>query len=393
MLNLEEAFDAITHYIEDFPRYETENVTISESATRILSEDVRSSLSVPPEDNSAMDGYALHSDSVSQIPCNLKITQRICAGDKPGKLIPGSAARIFTGAPIPEGANCVIMQENCESIEDTVTLKQAIHEFDNIRRAGQDIRENEVILKKGTRLDARHIGLIASIGRTEVNVYRKVKVAIFSTGNELLESGQAPQKGKIFDSNRPMIEQLCRDLGCDVVSSFHIKDSLDATKTAFAEAAKRSDIIMSCGGVSVGEEDHVKTAVKALGQLNLWKVKIKPGKPFAFGKINSTVFIGLPGNPVSAFVTFFLFGQMIIKQLQGRTDASIPSYRTRACFTIPNPGTRAEFVRVQLRDDGAHRFSNQSSGVLTSVSWADALAFVPENQTVAKGDWIDVYPL
>ena len=388
---------------------DTETIDLLDALNRVAAFDIHSDINVPPADNSAMDGYAVCAKDVPEAGIKMEVSSRICAGDSPSALKPGTAARIFTGAEIPSGANAVIIQENTELVptqsriegsnipkenQETkfVIFNQAAEIAKNIRPKGQDIAKGEVVISAGTKLDPAHIGLIAAIGMNKVTVKRRLKVALISTGNELLEPGQPAESGKIYNSNRPLISSFLSAMNCSVTKVATVPDNLEATQKILAESADMADLVISIGGVSVGEEDHIKPAVESLGHLDLWKINIKPGKPVAFGHIRNTLFIGLPGNPVSSFVSFMMFCCPLIKRMQGRQDTELVSFKTPALFTIDKGRTRPEYMRVKVSSEGAEKFSNQSSGVLTSVAWANAVALIPSHETINQGDSIEVFP-
>ena len=370
----------------------THELPLRAALNKVISRDVTSSVNVPPMDNSAMDGFAVNHDEVIKDGITLPICQRITAGDIAQPLTPNSAARIFTGAEIPPNASAVVMQENCTFDDQKVTINQSPSEGQNIRRCGQDIKKNSTILKKGERISAQHIGLAASIGMSMLDVFREINVAIVSTGSELIEPGNPCPPGKIYNSNIAMLSALLDKLNCNLVRAQQVNDNFNSTRDELKRAAEIADLVISIGGVSVGEEDHVKAAVESIGQLDLWKIKIKPGKPIAFGSISQIPFVGLPGNPVSCFVSFLLFCDPIIRKIQGQGFSKPLSFFVPALFNIQRPRTRPEFVRVNVSDKGATLFENQSSGVLTSITWANAFALIPENSTVKRGDMIEIFP-
>lgn len=394
MKSFTQALTDIEHSLSAKRVDDTETLSVIHARGRVLADDLIAPINVPPSDNSAMDGYAICIDDALSLPARLPISQRIAAGDtSTTSLTRGSAARIFTGASIPVNANCVVMQENCTLDGDTIVINEGVTAEGNIRPRGQDIAMGSTALHKGKLLTAADLGLISSLGFAEIAVTRRVRVAIFSTGDELVAAGQALKHGQIYDSNRLMIEALCTDLGCDISVSAHISDNLQHTQTALLGASECSDVIITCGGVSVGEEDHVKTAVDVIGDLDFWKIKIKPGKPFAFGSIGQSTFIGLPGNPVSAFTTFFFFARCAIRTLQGATNTQLKSVPIKSAFSTQRAQTRDEFVRVRITDKGLEKYPNQSSGALSSVVWADALALVPADTCIKVGDNVTVYPI
>ncbi len=372
---------------------ETESVPLHASAARILARDVVSPLDVPAHDNSAMDGYAVNTRDFANGKKDFAVSQRVAAGEVPTPLREGTMARIFTGADVPVNADAVVMQENCRDLGDNrLHIEVLPTTGDNIRQRGQDIYKGARILTQGQLLEAAQLGLLASIGQHQLSVFRRLRVSLFGTGNELVEPGENLKAGQIYNSNRPMLEHLLTSLGCHLRRSAIVNDSLQNTIDAFAASAEDCDLIISTGGVSVGEEDHVKAAVDTLGKLNLWKVRLKPGKPLAYGSVRSAVFLGLPGNPVSAFVTFLLFAAPLIRKLQGAKVTAPTGFLLPADFAINKAQSRPEFLRVRIEDQKVKKFPNQSSGVLTSVCWANALARVPEHTTIREGDPVEVFP-
>ena len=381
---------------------------------RVLAQDLTASLNVPANDNSAMDGYAVRAVDCVDAGTALQVSQRIPAGISTSglkPLAPFSAARIFTGAPIPPGADAVVMQEDCTAIEGDsgagssagsssgayVRVRVAPAPGQHIRRGGEDVAAGDVVLPAGARLGPASLGLAASIGFDQLQVARRVRVALFSTGDELVMPGDVlPQdmlSGAIYNSNRFFLRTLLQRLGCEVTDMGIVPDRLDVTIKALKTASTRHDLILTSGGVSVGEEDHIKPAVRALGELNLWQIAIKPGKPFAYGKVNAAHFIGLPGNPVSSFVTFLLLVRPFILKLQGATNLATKSIAATAHFTWAKADKRREFLRVrQNAAGGLDLFENQSSGVLTSAVWGDGLLDNPPGQKIAPGDSVQFIP-
>ncbi len=386
-----------------------ESVSTFEADGRVLAQDLVSALQVPPEDNSSMDGYAVRCtdvvqalrESLSDSP-ELPVSQRIAAGTSGAPLLPMSAARIFTGAQIPLGADAVVMQEDCEVLaSDTsassVRIKAVPMPGQWLRCAGEDIRQGALVLAKGDRLTPAELGLAASIGMDFLPVARRPRVALFSTGDELVMPGAVPPEqmkpGAIYNSNRFFLRALLLRLGCAVSDLGIVPDQLDATVQALRAAAQNHDLILTSGGVSVGEEDHIKPAVQSLGSLDLWQIAIKPGKPFAYGRVQSAHFIGLPGNPVSSFVTFLLLVRPFLLKLQGASQVTMKSSAATAHFTWARADRRREFLRVRRNAaDGLDLFANQSSGVLTSAVWADGLVDNPPGQTIAVGDVVSFIP-
>jgi molybdopterin molybdotransferase len=372
-------------------------VPLHDALGRVLAEPVVSRIDVPSWDNSAMDGYAVRSADLTGEPPRLRVVQRIAAGSAGGQLPPGTAARIFTGAPIPPGADTVVVQEACERVGDAVLIRELPKRGANIRRAGEDIRNGTAVIAAGTRLGPAHLGLAASVGVAELEVCGRPRVALFCSGDELVMPGQPLGPGQIYNSNQFTAAALLRALGCEVVNLGIVEDSLEATCDALERAAAGADLVLATGGVSVGEEDHVKPAVERLGSLDLWKIAIRPGKPLAFGRVGGTPFLGTPGNPVSLFVTFVLFARPFILRMQGRRDLDPVVIRALADFDWPKPDQRREFARARLEPaaDGSLRVQahpSRSSGVLSSVAWANGLAVIPEGQAPRRGDPVDFLP-
>jgi len=369
------------------PASEAESVSTFDALGRVLAADVLSGLDVPGADNTSMDGYALRCADVERPGTVLPVSQRVAAGQVGAVLGPGTAARIFTGAPIPVGADAVVMQEQCEAVGDGVRIDTTPRSGEWIRRRGEDVRAGQTVLAAGSRLTPQALGLAASVGAATLSVLRRPRVALFSTGNELVMPGQPLPPGAIYNSNRYTLLALLRALGCDVRDLGIVPDRLDATREALRRAAADNDLILTSGGVSVGEEDHLRPAVTAEGRLELWQIAIKPGKPLAFGRVGQALFVGLPGNPVSSYVTFVLIVRPLLRRLLGSPATAPAAFELRADFDWPKPDRRREFLRVRRNATGGlDLFSNQSSGVLTSVVWADGLVDNPPGQPIARGD-------
>jgi molybdopterin molybdotransferase len=377
-----------------------QSVSTFEADGRVLAQDVASALQVPPRDNSSMDGYAVRAADCAQVGAVLRVTQRIPAGTQGTQLHAGEAARIFTGAPIPPGADAVVMQEDCETFDaDQVKVSKVVPQGQWIRRSGEDVTRGAKVLMRGTRLTPAELGLAASIGLAQLRVVARPRVALFSTGDELVMPGdvapEAMPAGAIYNSNRFFLRAMLQRLGCEVTDLGIVPDKRDATIAALRDAAQHHDLILTSGGVSVGEEDHIKPAVQSLGELNLWQLAIKPGKPFAYGKVNRAAagdachFMGLPGNPVSSFMTFLLLVRPFVLALQGVTKTDIARTTMTAHFDWPRADKRREFLRVKRNSQGGlDLFPNQSSGVLTSAVWGDGVVDNPAGQTISKGDTV-----
>lgn len=375
-----------------------ETVPLAAALGRVLARDQVSPLAVPPADNSAMDGYALRAADLDPTGATrLPVSQRIAAGRVGERLAPKTAARIFTGAPIPPGADAVVMQEATTLEGETVVIHRPVAPGTNIRRAGEDIAPGATILKAGTRLAAQHLGLAASVGLAMLPVRRRLKVATFFTGDELIEPGLPAAPGQIYNSNRYTVNGLLAALGCEVIDLGTVADDLEATVAVLARAAREADCVVTSGGVSVGEADYVKAAVERLGRLDLWRIAIKPGKPLAFGEVNAVPFLGLPGNPVSVFVTFCLFARPFLLRRMGVEEVMPASFLVEADFDWPHPDKRREFLRARLvRGEGTtprvEIYPHQGSGVLSSTVWADGLVDVPPATPVKRGEAVRFIP-
>ncbi|MGF6806993.1 molybdopterin molybdotransferase [Paraburkholderia sp. Clong3] len=384
-----------------------ETLPTLDALNRVLATDVTSPLDVPPMNTSAMDGYAVRIADLAH-GSRLPVSQRIPAGHAPTPLAPNSAARIFTGATVPAGADAVVMQEQTEAAGDEVTIVHRPQAGEWITAQGADIRVGSVILPAGTRLTPQALGLAASVGCARLEVRRRVKVAVFFTGDELTMPGEPLKPGAIYNSNRFTLRGLLEKLGCDVTDYGIVADQLDATRATLREAAEAHDLILTCGGVSVGEEDHVKPAVEAEGRLSMWQIAMKPGKPLAFGAVRrgaggagganggepaETFFIGLPGNPVSSFVTFLLFVRPFVLRLAGVQAVAPRALSLRADFTQGKADRRNEFLRARVNvAGGLDLFANQSSAVLTSTVWGDGLIDNPPNHAISAGETVRFIP-
>jgi molybdopterin molybdotransferase len=371
----------------------SELVPLDDGLNRVLAEDLVAGIDVPPAANSAMDGYALRSADWPGAEQAMRVSQRIAAGSVPRPLEAGTAARIFTGAGVPEGADTVVMQENTEPCDETrVRILELPEPGANIRPRGQDIARGAVILKRGARLSAQELGQIAAIGRAEIPCFKRLSVALVSTGDELARPGQQAGPGQIYNSNRFTVSGLLEAWGFEMIDMGITRDDPDTVRKVLQEAAARTDVIITTGGVSVGEEDHVRKVVESLGSIDLWKIAIKPGKPFAFGRVGDTPFLGLPGNPVSVFVTLLIVARPFLMRCQG---AMLPEPRPvpmPAAFDKPGD-SREDYLRVRAGADGLELFATQSSGVLSSVCWADGLARQRPGLDICAGDLVDYFPL
>ncbi|MBB3330424.1 molybdopterin molybdotransferase [Halomonas campaniensis] len=395
MAEMQSVEAALAALLADVAPLPDEALLCERAAGRVLAEAVMARLDVPPFDNSAMDGYALrHADAGRWLP----VSQRIAAGAQAVPLAPGSCARIFTGGELPPGADCVVMQERVEVEGDRVRIPDGIPEGDNVRRRGRDVAAGDTLLTAGERLEAAALGHLAGQGITEVRVRRRPRVALLSTGDEIVDPGQPLAPGQIYNSNRPMLRRLLERFGAELVRVASVPDDAAGTRETLATAAREADVVISTGGVSVGEEDHVKAALERLGRLDLWRLAIRPGKPLALGRLPGEAgreahFVGLPGNPVSSFVGAWLFLRPLMGALQGCPSlASLPRLKARADFTTTT-GPRRHYMRVALEftEEGilARAFRDQNSGVLSSCISADALAVIPANSHVAPGEIID----
>ncbi len=399
LLSLDEALVRLTAVAGAAVLTDTEQVPTLAALGRVLAADVLSTLDVPPQDNTSMDGYAMRAADAPAPGTVLPVSQRLPAGVVGHALQPGTAVRIFTGAHVPAGADAVVMQEQCEALgadgglgQVRVNVRPEAGQW--IRRRGEDVAQGSVVLQRGQRLTPQALGLAASVGAGTLTVMRRPRVALFSTGDELQMPGEVLRPGAIYNSNRFTLHGLLQAAGCEVHDLGIVGDTLDATRDALRWAAAVADLIVTCGGVSVGEEDHLKPAAMAEGQLENWQIAIKPGKPLALGQIRRgdgthALLIGLPGNPVSAFVTYLLAVSTVLRVMQGLPGALPGGLPVRADFDWPRPDKRREFLRVRFNAGGGlDLFGNQSSGVLTSAVWADGLVDNPSGHVIGRGDTV-----
>lgn len=405
VLSLEQALEKLAEGAAPHRIRRIDSVPTAQALGRVLAAEVMSALDVPPEDNSSMDGYALNTRDVQAAGAELPVAQRIPAGHPGRPLEPGTAARIFTGAQVPQGADTIVMQEFCEALPAAdgqglgrVRVNTVPERHQWIRRKGEDVRNGAIVLHAGTRLTPQALGLAASVGAAMLAVVRRPRVAIFSTGDELVMPGEPLPPGAIYNSNRFTLRGLAEAGGCEVGDLGIVPDRLDATRDALRRAAAAHDVIITSGGVSVGEEDHLKPAIRAEGTLEQWQMAIKPGRPLAFGTVrrddgSSALVLGLPGNPVSSFLTYVLCVSTVLRAMQGmdwRLPKPVPM---RADFDWPRADKRREFMRVRVGEHGAlELFPNQSSGVLTSAVWADGFVDNPPGQVIARGDVVRFLP-
>ena len=399
LLSLDDALARLVAAAAAHVLTDTERVSTFDALGRVLAADLLSPLNVPPEDNTSMDGYALRVADVLAAGTVLPVSQRLPAGVVGQALLPGTAARIFTGAHVPAGADAVVMQEQCEAVGDGVEPEHVrvnvIPEVGQwIRRRGEDVLQGAAVLQRGQRLNPQALGLAAGVGAATLSVLRRPRAALFSTGDELQMPGEVLRPGAIYNSNRFTLRGLLQAAGCEVHDLGIVGDTLGATRDALRRAAAVADLIVTCGGVSAGEEDHLKPAARAEGTLENWQIAIKPGKPLALGQIRRAdgthaLLLGLPGNPVSAFVTYLLAARTVLRVMQGMTAALPVGLPLRADFDWQRPDKRREFLRVRCNASGGlELFANQSSGVLTSAVWADGLVDNPPGQRIARGDTV-----
>ncbi|MCD8338656.1 MAG: molybdopterin molybdotransferase MoeA [Burkholderiales bacterium] len=391
MLTVEEAKDILLKDIGVVAG--TEKVVTLYSTDRILAEDVISDINVPPLDNSQMDGYAVRASDFENGKLEFKVSDRIQAGHVGNKLEEGTVARIFTGAPLPEGADTVIPQEEATAEPDhMVKFEKAPKKGAFVRKAGCDIKKGDVVLKKGDRMHPACMGAAASVGVKELLCYKPIRVSLFFTGDELSMPGEPLVEGGIYNSNRFILRGMLHQLGCEVFDAGNIPDTYESTVEAFKKVSRNSDLILTCGGMSVGEADYIKSAVESIGRLDMWRIAVKPGKPVAKGLVNGIPFIGLPGNPVSGLVTFLIFAQPVILKLSGRSEIEVKGYSLPLAFDWKGD-SRREFIRVRRNAEGAlENYRTQNSAVLSSCVWADGLADIPANADLKKGDRVTYIP-
>lgn len=391
MLSFEDALASLLDKAR--PLHEVDMCDTMIAAGRVLASQVVSPISMPALDTSSMDGYAVRVADVAVAGTRLAVSQRIPAGSVGHALAAGTAARIFTGAPLPAGADAVVMQELCELHGDEVVINHLPRVGEAVRKAGSEMAAGAAVLVAGTLLRPQALGLAASVGVAQLPVVRRIRVALFSTGSELVMPGEPLPPGAVYNSNRFQLRALLEQLGCDVTDLGIVADSLDATRAALRNAAEGHDLIVTSGGVSVGEEDHVKPAVQAEGTLELWKIAMKPGKPLAFGRVGAAAFIGLPGNPVSSFVTFLMMVRPFIMATQGQSEVHPGSLALRADFDWPRPDRRREFLRGRRKDDGGvELFAHQGPAAVSSIVWANGLVDIPPATPVKAGDIVRFIP-
>ncbi|KZZ60067.1 hypothetical protein A3762_03590 [Oleiphilus sp. HI0125] len=392
LLPLEDAIEQLSSRVQTCSQEET--TPIEQALNRVSASDIKARISQPPFHNSAVDGYAFRISDIQKSA--LPVTMRVPAGSAPGQLKEGEAARIFTGAPVPEGADCVLMQESAELSElNGTTLLSTSSNLSlnqNLRPAGQDFQVGDTLLRKGDVLRPQNISLLASSGIAEIKTYRPLTVAVVSTGDELAQPGSELKPGQIYNSNQYLLEGLIRSFGFEVRNIGCVADKLDATIEALNKAAE-SDIIISSGGASVGEEDYIKAAIEELGEIDFWRIAIKPGKPFMLGKVGDTPILGLPGNPSAVLVTFLMLARSVLLKRQGCRVTQIRTHQFPLGFNWKKASIRREFIRVRLNEDNqiiAH--PNQSSGMMSSSCWAEGFAVIPENTCPQAGDLVTFIP-
>ncbi|MBL1293384.1 MAG: molybdopterin molybdotransferase MoeA [Thiotrichales bacterium] len=392
MLSEYEAIDTLLSHAKLL--VDNETVSINNASTRICAKNIIAPINVPAQDNSAMDGFACNSNDVA-INSHIEISQRIATGSNPPALKPGTTARIFTGASIPAGADCIVIQENCAYDDSSVSFRTTPILGQHIRYAGEDIKQGQIILHRGDVIGPAQIGLIASLGIDTVCVYKKLRIALLTTGSELLEPGSKNEDGKRYNSNRYTLTAAINQLGFDVSHHQIIADNLNDTQNELIARSADADVVISTGGVSVGDEDHVKNALENTGTMHLWKIAMKPGKPLAFGSVNNTPFIGLPGNPVSALITYLIIARPFLLSCQGVTLRPLIRYPVKSGFDWQTQ-KRCEYLRVTLQQEGdeliAHRYQSQDSGIQNSLHNSDGLARIEIESQIQTGDIISFSP-
>lgn len=397
MLTMHEALSQLLGSVRVIRDVET--LPVSQTNGRVLARTQSACVTVPDADNSAMDGYAFRYADLSDVAGVLTVTQRIPAGSLGTRLGKGEAARIFTGAPLPEGADTVVRQEWCLVEGNRLSLLRLPEKGEAVRRAGEQAKKGDPVLMAGTRLRAQHLGVAATVGLAHLPVVRKPKVALMPTGNELVRPGEPLPPGKVYNSNCYMLKGLLEDFGCEVSDFGIVPDDFRTTCRYFVQAAAEHDLILTSGGASVGEEDHVKHAIETEGRLHFWKIAVKPGKPLVYGEIsgqtsgNGTAIIGLPGNPVSGFVTFLLFVRPYLLAMQGITDVTPKALRLPCASAYPKADERNEFLRARINGNGeVELFGNQGSGILSSAVWGDGLVDNPPGHTIRLGERVRFIP-
>lgn len=389
MHSVAEAVEALLHEAQAVE--DSEEVQLKDLLRRVLAQDIEAPIDVPPADNSAMDGYALRHADWPGAERSLPVSQRVVAGTEPQPLAEGTAARIFTGAEIPQGADTVVMQEHCEALDDAVRIGEMPGKGANIRPRAQDMASGQTVLHAGDRLRPQDIGLLASLGIDRVSCYRRLKVAVLSNGSELVEPGRPVKAGQIYNSNRYLLDAMLQAWGFEALDLGIAPDDPAQIGELLLEAAVDADVIISSGGVSVGEEDHIKDVVGELGAVDLWKVAIKPGKPFAFGHVKGTPFLGLPGNPASVLVTALIFARPFLLACQGVRDTAVCPFRAPARF-VHKAGTRTEYLRARATPEGIECDAAQSSGILLTAVQGNGLAVQQAGQDIEAGDSVEFLP-